>query len=51
MCSLRRVKHKVIFNHLDMCDIANMNISIKEQTKHIDNIENGGYELPSIKRA
>ena len=45
------IKCKVIFDHLDMCDIVNMKISTKEKIKHIDNIEDGNYELPPIRRA
>ena len=31
MCSLTCIKHKVIFNRLDMHDIANMKMLLKEK--------------------
>ena len=50
-CSLPSIKCKVIFDHLDMHDIANMKMSIKEQIEHINSVENGGYAMPSFRRA
>ena len=51
MYSLILAKHKVIFGHVSMHNIANMRMSLDEQTKCINSIENGGYVLPSIMRA